>query len=116
RAGNSSGFKLGLGNYSDEKLEGFVNTEFGDSVYGRAAIFYETRDGYVDNLGGGNLQGIQTAAVRGSLHFNVGDSSGLDLILNHELDTPPGTAFRSMVIPSRNSTPGDVATFNTWLG
>ena len=115
KAGNSSGFNIGFGNYSDEKLEGFVNTEFNDNIYGRLAVFYENRDGYVNNLSGGNLQGIDTAAVRGSLHFNIGDSNGIDLILNHERDTPPGTAFRSLIIPNRTASAQDIAAVNAWL-
>src|SRR4029078_7865905 len=60
--------------------------------------------------------GFEKKAIRGSLHFNIGDSSGLDFILNHERDTPPGTAFRSMVIPNRRASSTDIATFNTWVG
>ena len=69
-------------------------------MQGRIAAFYETRDGYVQNLDGGTLQGKDTRAVRGSLHFNAGERGGFDLILNYQKDTPPGTAFRSQVIPN----------------
>ena len=115
RADTASGFDFGVGNFSERKFSGFYNGSFSDNVFGRIAVYYDKRDGYVDNQSGGTLQGVDTQAIRGSLHFNIGDSNGLDLILNHERDTPPGTAFRSMVIPNRNATPQDIALTNTWL-
>lgn len=100
RTGTSSAFELGLGNDAQRRFTGFYNTDLGDSVQGRIAAFYETRDGYVQNLDGGTLQGKDTRALRGSLHFNAGERGGFDLILNYQKDTPPGTAFRSQVIPN----------------
>ena len=95
-----SGVEFAAGNDNQRKFTGFYNTALSDNVYGRVAVFSETRDGYVENLDGGTLQGKDTRAVRGSLHFNVGESSAMDLILNHEKDKPAGTAFRSMVFPN----------------
>ena len=66
-----------------------------DTLYGRLAIFHQQRDGYVDNLAGGTLNGKDTLALRASLRMDIGDDSGLDLIVNHQKDAPPGTAFRS---------------------
>ena len=43
----------------------------------------------------------QRNALRGSLHVNIGESSGIDVILNYQKDTPPGTAFRSQVNPDK---------------
>lgn len=100
RPGTSGGFELGLGSDDQRRFTGFYNTDLGDKVQGRIAAFYETRDGYVDNLDGGTLQGKDTRAIRGALHFDIGESSGMDLILNYQRDTPPGTGFRSMVIPN----------------
>jgi outer membrane receptor protein involved in Fe transport len=116
RAGRSAGFTAGFGEFDEFKFTGFYNNEFSDDVYGRAAVFYDKRDGYIDNLSGGTLQGFDTQAIRGGLHFNVGESNGIDVIVNHERDTPPGTGFRSMVIPNRRASSTDIATFNTWLG
>ncbi|KAF1708793.1 hypothetical protein CSC70_11820 [Pseudoxanthomonas kalamensis DSM 18571] len=100
RKGTSAGFELGAGSDDQRRFTGYYNTDLGENVQGRIAAFYETRDGYVENLDGGTLQGKDTRAVRGSLHFDIGNSSGMDLILNYQKDTPPGTAFRSMVIPN----------------
>jgi outer membrane receptor protein involved in Fe transport len=116
RPGTSSAFGVEVGNFSERKFDGFYNGSLSDNVFGRIAVYYDKRDGYVDNLSGGTLQGVDTQAIRGSLHFNIGDSNGLDLILNHEKDTPPGTAFRSMVVPNRRASSADIATFNAWLG
>jgi outer membrane receptor protein involved in Fe transport len=100
RTGTSSGFDVGLGSDAQRRFTGFYNTDLGDNVQGRIAAFYETRDGFVENLDGGTLQGKDTRAIRGALHFGVGESGGFDLILNYQKDTPPGTAFRSQVLPS----------------
>ena len=100
RTGTSGNFELGVGSHDQRKFTGAYNTDLGDNVQGRIAAFYETRDGYVENLDGGTLQGKDTRALRGSLHVNIGESSGIDVILNYQKDTPPGTAFRSQVIPN----------------
>lgn len=100
RGGTSGGFELGLGSDNQRRFTGHYNTDLGDTVQGRIAAFYETRDGYIDNLDGGTLQGKDTRALRGALHFDLGGSSGLDVILNYQKDSPPGTGFRSQVIPN----------------
>ena len=100
RTGTSGGFQVGFGNLNQEKFTGYYNTDLSENLQGRVAAFYEKRDGYVENLDGGTLQGKDTRALRGAFHLNVGETSGLDLILNYQKDQPPGTAFRSMVIPN----------------
>ena len=89
-------FRAGFGTYGETYFNGFVNAPLAeDKLYGRLAVFHQQRDGYVDNLAGGDLNGKDTFAVRGSLRLDLGEASGLDLIVNHQKDTPPGTAFRS---------------------
>lgn len=100
REGRSGGFELGLGSDDQRRFTGHFNTDLGENVQGRIAAFYETRDGYMDNLDGGTLQGKDTRAIRGALHFDIGEASGIDVILNYQKDTPPGTGFRSQVIPN----------------
>ncbi len=100
RAGRSGGFEIGLGSDDQRRFTGHYNTDLGDNVQGRVAAFYETRDGYIENLDGGTLQGKDTRALRGALHFDIGANSGIDVILNYQKDTPPGTGFRSQVIPN----------------
>ncbi len=100
RSGRSGGFEIGLGSDDQRRFTGHYNTDLGDNVQGRVAAFYETRDGYIENLDGGTLQGKDTRALRGALHIDIGASSGIDVILNYQKDTPPGTGFRSQVIPN----------------
>jgi iron complex outermembrane receptor protein len=100
RDGRSGSVELGLGSDDQRRFTGHFNTDLGENVQGRIAAFYETRDGYMDNLDGGTLQGKDTRAIRGALHFDIGEASGIDVILNYQKDTPPGTGFRSQVIPN----------------
>jgi iron complex outermembrane receptor protein len=100
REGRSGSVELGLGSDDQRRFTGHFNTDLGENVQGRIAAFYETRDGYMDNLDGGTLQGKDTRAIRGALHFDIGEASGIDVILNYQKDTPPGTGFRSQVIPN----------------
>jgi len=100
RKGRSGGFELGFGSDDQRRFTGYYNGDITDAIQGRIAAFYETRDGYVENLDGGTLQGKDTRAIRGALHFDIGESSGIDVILNYQRDLPPGTAFRSQVIPN----------------
>ena len=100
REGRSGSFELGLGSDDQRRFTGHFNTDLGENVQGRIAAFYETRDGYMDNLDGGTLQGKDTRAIRGALHVGIGEASGVDVIFNYQKDTPPGTGFRSQVIPN----------------
>ena len=90
------GFRAGFGNYGETYFTGVANAPLiDDALYGRLAVFHQQRDGYVENLAGGTLNGKDTLALRGSLRLDLGADSGLDLIVNHQKDAPPGTAFRS---------------------
>jgi outer membrane receptor protein involved in Fe transport len=93
---------FGLGNYSESAFDAHVNTPLVDDVlYLRVAGFHNKRDGFIDNLAGGDLNGRDTQALRFSLGLDLGERSRMDLIVNHQNDTPPGTAFRSGLIPTR---------------
>ena len=97
----SGGFSAEFGNYSSRMLTGFFNTPLGTNVDGRVAIYDSAHDGYIKNLAGGRLNGEDTRAIRASLHVKTGEQSGIDVIANYQLDTPPGTDFRSL-LPNRN--------------
>lgn len=97
----SSAFTIGAGNYDSVLFTGHANQTLGDNVYGRIAAYAEKRDGTIDNLSGGDLNGKETLAIRGSLRVDVGEQSRLDLIVNLQKDSPPGTDFRSGTIPNR---------------
>ncbi|MDR6991758.1 TonB-dependent receptor [Luteimonas sp. 3794] len=95
-------FRAGFGNFGETYFTGHLNTPLvDDALYGRIAVFHQQRDGTIDNLAGGDLNGRDTQAIRGALRWDLGDTGTLDLILNHQRDTPPGTAFRSGSIPTR---------------
>ncbi len=97
-----AGFDVGLGNYLQRRVSGYVNVPFTDRVYGRLAVYDSEHEGYYRNLSGGRLNGEKTFAVRPSLHIKVGDDSGIDIIGNYQYDSPPGTDFHSRTIPNRN--------------
>ncbi len=97
----SSAFTLGGGNYNSYFFTGHANQQLGENLYGRIAVFGEKRDGTIDNLSGGDLNGKDTLALRTSLRLDVGEESRLDLIVNLQKDNPPGTDFRSGTIPNR---------------
>lgn len=98
---SSAHIRVGLGNLDAMSLEGHANTPISESLFARLAVLHEQRDGFIENLSGGDLNGRDTTAVRLSFGLNVGERSRMDLIVNHQTDSPPGTAFRSHVIPTR---------------
>jgi outer membrane receptor protein involved in Fe transport len=108
----SAGATVEVAEHGARSLEAFVNAPLADdSLSARVAVLADQRDGYVDNLapGAGPLQGADTRAVRASLRWSPGERATVDLVLNHERNTPPGVAFKSMVIPTRR---GDTDPFS----
>lgn len=103
RAGNHGRVRLGVGNFNQRMIEGHYNAELGaDALFARVAFFHESRDGAWDNLSGGTLNGKDTSALRLGFGMLIGDESRIDLIFNAQNDSPPGTAFRSGTIPTRD--------------
>ena len=99
--GHKAAFTLGAGNHGAILATGVVNAPLAERLYGRLAVYHEQRDGFIENLSGGDLNGKDTQALRASFRLDLRDTDTLDLILNYQKDTPPGTAFRSGVIPTR---------------
>lgn len=92
----SGAFTAGYGNYSYTHFQGFFNTPIvNDKLFFRAAGIYKKRDGFIDNLSGGNLNGKDTKAFRLSFRFKPTKMTNIDLIYNYQNDTPPGTSFKS---------------------
>jgi len=86
-----------IGNFGYWMGEAMLNAPLGDSVGVRVAGRIKKRDGYVENLlGGDDFQSVDTGAVRGSLRFAPSDRFSLDVIGNYQKDSPTGTAFKSM--------------------
>lgn len=94
---NTSGsLTAGYGDYNYMHAEGFLNTPLvKDKLFLRVAGIYKKRDGYIENLSGGDLNGKDTKAFRTSLRFMPSTKTTFDLIYNYQNDTPPGTAFKS---------------------
>lgn len=91
----------GFGNYSTQRAGGYVNAPLGGAAAARFAFSYVKRDGVVDNLvDGSDLNGRDTLALRPSLRWRPGDRTTVDLVFNYQHDNPPGTAFKSGVIPT----------------
>jgi outer membrane receptor protein involved in Fe transport len=94
---NTSGaFTAGYGNYNYTHFEGFFNTPIvKDKLFARVAGIYKKREGFIENLSGGNLNGKDTKAFRVSLRYKPEAMTTIDLIYNYQNDTPPGTSFKS---------------------
>ncbi len=91
-----AGATLGLGDFGYKHAEGFVNAPVvKDQLLFRAAGIYKFRDGFIDNLSGGTLNGKDTKALRASLAYRVTPKTNFTLIYNYQNDTPPGTSFKS---------------------
>lgn len=118
KASNTTATELtaGFGDYNSRTASGFTNLPIIDGkLFARAAFTFDQADGYVDNLADGStLQGRDTAAFRGSLRWQPSAETTADLIVNYQRDTPPGTAFKSMVIapPGGNTSPYTPANLN----
>jgi len=102
-AATESSLSAGFGNHGAFRASGYANSPLGGgALLGRIAFSYNRRDGIVDNLAdGSDLNGRDTLALRPSLRWMPGERTTIDLILNYQHDNPPGTAFKSGVIPTR---------------
>jgi iron complex outermembrane receptor protein len=69
------------GNYNSIKAKGMVNVPIGETIGARVAGFYLKRDGYTTNLfNGDDIDGRDMYAVRGSLRFEPGPDTTIDLM------------------------------------
>lgn len=69
------------GNFQSYKVKAMVNLPVGDTLAFRVAGFYLNRDGYTTNLfDGSNIDGRDMYAVRGSLRWEPGPDTSLDLM------------------------------------
>jgi iron complex outermembrane receptor protein len=92
----SGSVKLGYGNFNQFLTTGHYNTPLvEDKLFFRAAAIYNKRDGFIENISGGDLNGKETVAFRTSFKYLLNDDTTLDVIANWQQDTPPGTSFKS---------------------
>ena len=69
------------GNYDSIKATGMINVPVGEAIGVRVAGFYLNRDGYTTNLfDNSSIDGRDMYAVRGSLRFEPGANTTIDLI------------------------------------
>ena len=111
--------RVELGNFDQRWLEGMINAPLvDDRLAARFAAVYRKRDGFIANTSGGELNGTETSAFRASLRWDIGPGVRLDLISNYSDDSPPGTSFKSGVIPALGGTtdPNAFASLNTFGG
>lgn len=93
---------LGFGSQDERLARGFVNAPLvPGELFGRIAFSWREHTGTVANLADdSDLNGKQTAAVRTALRWQPCADTTADLIVNWQRDTPPGTAFKSGIIPT----------------
>lgn len=98
----SGAFTLGLGDYNERRASGYVNAPIvANQLFGRFAFAWNEHEGTIDNLADGStLNGKKTRAVRGAIRWQPAPATTVDVIANWQHDTPPGTAFKSGVIPT----------------
>lgn len=100
--------KASYGNYNAFLAEAMVNAPIGDDMAIRLAGRMRKRDGYVENLlGGEDFNSADTYALRGSFHGEAGVLS-FDLVGNYQKDTPEGTAFKSIAYNPTDPATGTV--------
>ncbi|HAI58701.1 MAG TPA: TonB-dependent receptor [Xanthomonadaceae bacterium] len=99
--GYESRFTVGLGSDEWRRFSGVANAPLSESLAMRLAVYHEKHQGFVENLSGGRLNGKDTSAIRLSFGLDIGAANRVDVIVNHQVDTPPGTAFRTNVLPTR---------------
>jgi iron complex outermembrane recepter protein len=94
---NTSGeIALGYGNYNEQTANGFFNTPvIKDKLFNRFAFSYDKRDGFIKNISGGTLNGKNTIALRNIIRYLPDAKTTVDVILNYQHDSPPGTSFKS---------------------
>jgi len=80
---------------------GFVNFPISDNVSQRIAYNYVNRDGYTENLYTGNrIDGRDQIAVRSSTHFEFGDSTMADLVIDYyDEDSNRNTSPKALCTP-----------------
>ncbi len=100
----------GFGSDHDRRASGHANAPIvANQLFGRFAFAWSERDGSIANLADGSkLNGKDTLALRGALRWQPTAPTTVDLIANWQHDTPPGTAFKSGVIPTSR---GDTSPF-----
>jgi iron complex outermembrane receptor protein len=92
----SGSVKLGYGNFNQFLATANYNAPLvDDKLFFRAAAIYNGRDGFIENISSGDLNGKETLAFRTSFKYLLNNNTSIDVIANWQQDTPPGTSFKS---------------------
>ncbi|MGP1276088.1 MAG: TonB-dependent receptor [Caulobacterales bacterium] len=83
------------GNLDQTEIGGYINARVTDGAGLRISGVRRSRDGHIDNLLGGTLQGRDVTALRAVFSAELVEGLDLDLIANWQVDTGPGTSFKS---------------------
>ncbi len=89
---------FGRGEGTQQEYSLVANAPIIDDVMAfRFSGIYKKRQGYINNVSatGGDVNGAETLATRGSLRIDPSESVRINLIFNHQVDTPPGTGFKA---------------------
>jgi outer membrane receptor protein involved in Fe transport len=101
--------RVSIGNFDYRMVELMVNAPLGETAAMRFATRLKSREGYVDNLlGGEDFNGFNTQAFRLGFTFEPTTAFRFDLIANHQVDDAPGTSFKAMAYAPANPTTGVV--------
>ncbi|MGC9354686.1 MAG: TonB-dependent receptor, partial [Mariniphaga sp.] len=97
----------GAGNFSSKEVQAAVNYPvIEEMLFVRAAGIFRDRNGYVENTGGGTLNGKNILGGRFSVRFLPAWNHKIDLQLNYQKSDEPGTAFMSRWFPDEDGETG----------
>ena len=98
-----------VGNYGYYMMGGAVNVPLGEGLALRLAGRVKERDGFVENLlGGEDFNSTDTLAFRAALRGQLGPRLTADVIVNVQFDDPSGTSFKSLTYAPTNPDTGAV--------
>lgn len=69
-----------VGNFANQRVKGSVNIPISDTVAARFAGIWLDREGYTENLLGGDIDGRDQWSFRGSLRWEATENTTIDLI------------------------------------
>ncbi len=108
KSGASAALTGGYGNFDATLLSGFVNLG-SDTVAGRVAFEWRTREGYVHNLAESQEEDLYAQdqfGVRGSLRLTPSPYVTVDVIGTYDQQRHGGTPFISGTFPAYAGAPG----------
>lgn len=87
--------RAGYGNYNKRTGEAMLNLPLGSRVANRTAFRYDAHDGYIENLGGGRLNGKEAVSARNSTSFFFNGKNTLNISFDYIHNNDPGTSFKT---------------------